>query len=639
MPLYRSLNTDQDEIRLLDILPGDLETPVQCDMRYASLTPGLDFTALSYTWGDPKYPEPIAINGHRLDVTINLYTALRYLRDSHRVRTFWVDAVCINQNDLQERAAQVLRMCDIYTLAKSVEVWLGEEEDEFDAEAMQLVAELGATVPDAEQFLCKGMNDSHRERFMHCFAESTPDKLKALGRLFKRPWWTRIWIVQELSLAQQGNAVMRCGKYKSTWWNFLVAAYAIDEFWNLVIGSIGQKCPDETLEGHQHGIRLAQCRNVDPALPGFTLLELLNQHRDCAATDPRDKVYGLLGLAGDVATIGLKPSYTATPEDIFIDLFRKHVTATGTLDMLCEVRYPKKLTGLPSWVPDWSTDQTVPGICIHTRYMGGNHFEGSPIDQYQEYRAAGDSRAEVQFNSNSMTLTAFNVGAITYIGEVDSGMTLEDLEVIESLGMLDATGYSGSACDTFNDWCNMMLKCLDWDKIGGKYGADNALEVYCRTLIGDRNGRMMRPRASASSDEINVDDEVMTNMEDSSDHELEQQEHGTDDDEDSQTSIPLDVEGSRLFSPMEMLNMSAEGYRSCLLISFGKRFAILDSGHVGIIPGNARVSDAVFVALGCSVPLVVRKESSGSVLVGECYVHGAMNGEALQGTPEMLTLT
>jgi hypothetical protein len=651
MTLYNSLNAEKNEIRLLDIRPGKFDAPIQCDIRHTSLTSNLNFTALSYTWGDPNVRKPIQINRQSLDVTLNLYNALHHMRSLHEVRTFWIDAICINQDDLEERAAQVLRMCDIYTIAKGVEVWLGQEEDEFDAEAMQLVTDLGAAVADAEGFLAKGRNNQQREQFFHSFAESTPEKLRALSRLFKRPWWTRIWIVQELSLAKQGNAIVRCGTLVTAWTNFLITAYAIDEFWHMVSGMIWEEYPDEKVESHQHGIRLAQCRKVDATIPDFTLLELLNQHRDCAATDPRDKVYGLLGLSGDAAKIGLKPSYTSTARVVFVDLFQKYVKATGTLDMLCEVRFPKTLVDLPSWVPDWSTDQTVPGICIHNRYMGGNHFSNSPINQYEEYRASGDAQAEVQFTNNAITITAFHVGAIAYLGQVDPGMTLEDLDVIDTLGTPDAAGYSGSACATFNDWCNMMLKCPDWDKIEARYrfGAENALEVFCRTLIGDRNGRMTIPGANNNSDadhgydEDNSDadhgcDEEMTDVKEYPDEDEDNQEHtGNSDGEDNYTN-PLDVKDQRAFSPENMLNMAIEDYRSCLGISYGKRFAILDSGHIGIVPGHSEVSDVVVVISGCSLPLVVRKGSSGTILVGESYVHGVTNGEALNSTPEILKL-
>jgi hypothetical protein len=358
-----------------------------------------------------------------------------------------------------------------------------------------------------------------------------------------------MWIVQELSLAKQGDAIVRCGKHKSIWWDFLIAAYAIDGFLDMVGGIIWERYPDETVECHQHGVRLAQCRKIDAILPDFALLELLNQHRDCAATDPRDKVYGLLGLAGDVATTGLNPSYTSSPVDVFTDLFQKHAAAPEILDMLCEVRFPKDVVDLPSWVPGRSSDQTVPGICIHNRHIGGNHFTGSPIEHYEEYRAAGDARAGIQFKSNAVSIVAFHVGTIAYLGQVDPGMTAEDLEVMQTLGMPDPAGYSGSTSNTFNDWCNIMLKCPDWDKIEARYGADDALEVFCRTWIGDRNIHMTIPRASNDSDEDHAEYEEMTDIEECSDEEQEEQENTRSHTGEDRDSLPSTVEDNRLFFP------------------------------------------------------------------------------------------
>ena len=153
------------------------------------------------------------------------------------------------------------------------------------------------------------MSDKNRERFLYCFLESNPEKLRALGRLFKRPWWTRIWIAQEFPLAKQGNAIVRSGKHESTWWSILVTAYAINEFWNMVGGIIWEKYLGGTIEGHQHGIRLAQCRKVDAALPHFALLESLNQHRDCAATDSREKVYVSLASPETSRRMGKNPPH------------------------------------------------------------------------------------------------------------------------------------------------------------------------------------------------------------------------------------------------------------------------------------------------------------------------------------------
>ncbi|KAF2260778.1 HET-domain-containing protein [Lojkania enalia] len=610
--LYTPLSKSKNDIRLLDLEPSNtnFNSSICCHLRHAVLRPGLNFTALSYTWGDPTVRKPISTNGHTMNVTVNLYDALQHMRDASQRRTFWIDAVCINQNDILERNAQVLRMCEIYGIASSVEVWLGKEAEN-DAAGMSVVKELGASVSNAEDILSKPLSDKNKEDFFNILSACNPEVARAVGRLFKRPWWTRVWVVQELSLANQATSIVRCGAQVAPWLSFLVTAYAINEFWSLMNGIISTKFPDERLDGTEHGVRMAQCRNINPEFPGFTLLELLNQHRDCEATDPRDKIYGLLGLAGDVDTIGVQPSYTSPPQGVYTDLVRKHVTATSSLDILCEVRHPRKLAGLPSWVPDWSTDQTVPGICIHDRYLGGNNFPGSPIPQFEKYAASGSSRAAVAFFNTTLGITVVPVGLIVFLGKVDNGMALSDLGDIETLGHADEEGYSGSNIEIFNNWLNLVLKSPNWEDIEKRYGADNVLEVFCRTLISNRNGQMMKPPNSSK-----IDDE----------------------DRDMSDVITEDGEEEEQVAA-EMLSMSHETFASCLMVSWGKRLAILDSGHIGIVPEHSALGDAAFIALGCSVPLILRKRgSSAAILIGESYIHGIMDGEYMDRSTETISL-
>lgn len=86
------------------------------------------------------------------------------------------------------------------------------------------------------------------------------------------------------------------------------------------------------------------------------------------------------------------------------------------------------------------------------------------------------------------------------------------------------------------------------------------------------------------------------------------------------------------FSPPEMLSMTLDGFRSCIQVSWGKRFAILDSGHIGIVPQHALVGDMVAIVLGCTMPLVLRPTNVMSAnFVGESYIHGVMDGELMDG--------
>lgn len=95
-----------------------------------------------------------------------------------------------------------------------------------------------------------------------------------------------------------------------------------------------------------------------------------------------------------------------------------------------------------------------------------------------------------------------------------------------------------------------------------------------------------------------------------------------------------------LFSPHEMLSMTADGFRSCIQVVWGKRFAILNSGHIGVVPKHAANGDVLVVLLGCSMPIVLRPiDEPKYAVVGESYVHGAMDGEAMEDcVSEMFSL-
>ncbi|KAI1119469.1 heterokaryon incompatibility protein-domain-containing protein [Nemania sp. NC0429] len=631
---YSPLEESKGEIRLLELHPGDSGKGIQCSLRHATLASTLEYTALSYTWGDPKNLKAIVVDGETLEVTANLFDALRHLRSLRKTQTFWVDAVCINQGDLGERSKQVLRMRDIYAFAKTVKVWLGPADDDDDCAAMALVKKLGAAVSDPEEALAQGFNE-YEQAFMGIFEGAEPGVVRALGRLFKRPWWTRIWVVQELSLAKQQAAIVRCGEAAAPWLSFLIAAYAIESCWFVVDAIVSLVAPDDKVDAFNNGIRMAQCRRVDPTHPPFALLELLHQHRDCESTDPRDKVYGLLGLSGDAEDIGITPSYDQTPEEIFIDLFEKHVLATKSLDMICAVRFPRRPTNLPSWVPDWSVDQTVPGICINDRYVGGNDFAASPIAHFQRYAASGASLPQVSFSGMRMSAMGICFGRIASVGCVDEGMTFDD---IESFGRADETGKSASESDTFNEWLNMVLDSPIWDDIAGRYGKEDVIDAFCRTMVGNRNNRMMRPPDQADTDPEAQRDDLDDTPSEYSETVDENGDDGKQAEEDDAMSVSS--EDSVLFSPHEMLRMTIDGFRSSIQVAWGKRFAIFDSGHIGIVPEQARVGDVVAVLLGCTMPLLLRR-NQGSVcsVLGECYVHGAMDGEVLQeSAQEMLLL-
>ena len=142
LPLFSEIPDDpwhsaRPKIRLLHLLPGTGSEQLKCSLEisepFGNPDPSnpstrLSYEAISYVWGDATEKAQIICNGKVLQITASLATALRRVRLANRIRVLWADGVCINQQDLEERAYQVSLMAAIYSQAQQVLCWLGEDE-------------------------------------------------------------------------------------------------------------------------------------------------------------------------------------------------------------------------------------------------------------------------------------------------------------------------------------------------------------------------------------------------------------------------------------------------------------------------------------------------------------------------------
>ncbi|PMD17242.1 HET-domain-containing protein, partial [Hyaloscypha hepaticicola] len=173
---YSALNQSKREIRLLTLLCSDgFEDEIRCKLDVVSLDETLTYTALSYCWGNQSEQREILVNEKRVSVTKSLEIALRYARKDLQDIVLWVDAICINQDNLKEKSYQVGMMGSIYATATHVRIWLGESEDDSDV-AMDFI------------------NNIHKINFEDLNYELDLDVWKAVKHLVRRQWWTRVWI-------------------------------------------------------------------------------------------------------------------------------------------------------------------------------------------------------------------------------------------------------------------------------------------------------------------------------------------------------------------------------------------------------------------------------------------------------------
>lgn len=212
-----------DSVRLLSILPGTIQAPIETVLVSVILrsTNSLVYNALSYIWGPASDRVDIRCNGKIVSITQSLSEALLHLRSDTGEHTFWIDQLCINQEDAAERDQQVTLMGDIYSFARKVVVWLGPSNDE-----TSTVWTLLQKVSDLQHFEAHEVYDLARRKpqplqvqdsclsssVYHSTADAQPKLLsskdprelpalptedspewKAVERFLQRPWFSRMW--------------------------------------------------------------------------------------------------------------------------------------------------------------------------------------------------------------------------------------------------------------------------------------------------------------------------------------------------------------------------------------------------------------------------------------------------------------
>ncbi|KAH8800161.1 heterokaryon incompatibility protein-domain-containing protein [Xylogone sp. PMI_703] len=172
-----------DDIRLLTLQPGLFNDPIHCQLEQVSLSAGHAYEALSYVWGNTRDASPMILDRTPHHITKNLECALRYLRYKESPRVLWVDAICINQNDPDEKSQQVPIIGEIYSRASKAHAWLGEADREIDC-------------------IYNILQDDLDDDMLH-------EEFNWLRPFYMRPYWRRVWIVQELVLAKL--VIVCCG--------------------------------------------------------------------------------------------------------------------------------------------------------------------------------------------------------------------------------------------------------------------------------------------------------------------------------------------------------------------------------------------------------------------------------------------
>ena len=368
------------------------------------------YEALSYTWGDSKKERSISCGLESIAITANLAAALTQIRSPDKPRTLWIDQICINQDDVDERNKQVALMHTIYSKADNVVIWLGEEGPD-DEMAFGFVPILLSYIPPLSA--SDGVTRQGLVARQAIPIVGSPAWI-ALSRIFSRAYFRRSWIIQEVALAR--HAVVHCGPYVIDW-DLLAAASSYQ---------MGQLASD-TENAHDAVAAIMEFSRNDHGRDNNFVDALFMSYRfDC--TDPRDKVFALLGLAKEVA---LQPDYSLSVEDVYLRTTQFLILALGNLEILRCVAHPKRLATLPSWVPDWQAHVAV------NRKLGKSRARGSDA-----------TRHPVRYFNNNRTLLVdgWCIDSIATVADMltrnDSSLGIRWNEFLEETIHPDGTSYT-----------------------------------------------------------------------------------------------------------------------------------------------------------------------------------------------------
>jgi len=384
--LYQSLNKDNSKIRLLDIVALENGASIRCEVQVVSLQDNPVYSALSYVWGDPSITEDILIDSSTLTVTKNLADALRHVkqhwhkyfpdRDTITLR-LWTDAICINQHDLEERSHQVKLMASIYTSAELVIAWLGGGDEEISRglKALQIISR---EVMDQDEAMLSTPADWGTAEPSLQWIEKYPslwfsylddvdtrpvgfkDMWNGVSRFLHLPYWSRIWIFQEAALAR--NLLLTYGPDSIklhylletlTWGEWLQSSVSdltipscLSSTVYLLLFCSGTLVPNPIIVTFRKTILRPSkvLRGSEQWDPFWMISPLLR------ASDPRDHVYGLLGLT----SCNIEPDYQKSVADVYCDLLCAWLQDEQNLIFLtfAGIMYDNTLQ-LPSWAPNY----------------------------------------------------------------------------------------------------------------------------------------------------------------------------------------------------------------------------------------------------------------------------------------------
>jgi hypothetical protein len=584
---YTPLDPKTSEIRLVTLAPGEWDDPIRCTIQHVFLDDNPTYDALSYVWGDASVKREIELENTVFLSTANLYVALQYLRQD-TPRVLWVDALCINQANIEERGEQVPKIGAIYTSAKVVCSWIGEPSETSD-EAIAAIVEL------AQIYEHKVGKDSSKAELNAGFFDNMGMNLqarnwKAIYEVLNREYFTRVWILQELALSggfdEENRCLLGCGrtwfpKDSLNWFSRFLAPIhgSSTNFVTPAVTESGEDEPPTVLEPAK------TAREFQFSYPAILMIAIVREFIEKKSlilsealsfgvmfhsTDPRDKIYGLLGLVKAEESQQINPDYSKPVSQVFAECLFAVIQEQNSLDSLRKVplnplnRHNERLI--------WPTLQLL---------------HGSP--------GAGLVWFNEDFNSSKGRLMVASIDKESFL-HVRGVIVGRVAQRSPAITLKDSPENTVDEFQEFTKKLHLRHPDTVW-----------------RALIMDTDSsnpeNFIRPAPSSLHRRFEVFLDIST-VPDS-----------------FQSTFPI---GS-VNRVVEFAQPYIGLWESCV---WNRCLFETDTGYVGLGPQAMEVGDTVAILYGLKFPLVLQVIGDTFGLIGDCYVQGIMNGELVQANED-----
>ncbi|KAG4435199.1 hypothetical protein IFR05_009307 [Cadophora sp. M221] len=566
----------EDEIRILDILPyggAGSQAPIRCQVRVVRLSDTPFYDVLSYRWGNPECTQRIEVDSQQLPVTDNLYAALLRLRRGDEKRTIWIDQLCIDQLNMEEKVVQIRLMRQIYSNCSQCFIWMDEFQDSISEADARSVLDVLSWMADSSLPVPSCLTST----------STFQGPIQALRSIAvdDHQWWGRIWTVQEVILPS--NKVFLWGPLQLPWdiltrcakvWTTKGLPHKLDQLISR------DHTPDLTdIIERTVGWLLVNVIWINGAHNGQEEpVQIFMKWRGRKASEPRDKIFGLLGLLPSTMELRYTDQcdYGTPTEQVYCAFMLDMILDDqGLLPLAVQERLTvdKGSDNLPAWVSHMDDREMPNQVGRFYRRWGYDSYDAC-AGQRLHKRALTNEVQAAKSHSRMRTLGVTGV--------------VVDTIVLIGAKLLDPQDTDGIA-QTLRSWMDMASKHHQ-TLISGSLG-DAFKKVFYKVLVNDRvrNGEQWVVRPPNRRDLNDISEFVRTG------------------------------EGN-------INNLSDWDQYVC-----NQTFFVTENGMMGMGHLETEVGDEVWVFDGGKMPFTVRGRHGGGPsdydFVGCCYAYGIMDGE------------